>query len=526
MKFWQFDPLRKEPLLTLLFLILIILVAFCLRVYGNSETPPGFYTDEASNTYNAYSILKTGKDEHGVVYPLLFRAFGEYKNPIYIYSLVPLIALGGLNIQTARIGAAFWGVIAVFSLFFLAKAMSKNNFYSLVSSFILTLMPWHLHYSRIAFEAISFPALLTISLFFFQKWLSSRKDLFGLIFALTLGLTFYTYTTARFWVPAIILLLLFLFRKQFVKMKKKTILFFGLTILSIILPVFFWEKLYPGSLTFSFRCIAIWNGAENLKEVFLRFGNTFLGHWSPKFLFYSGDVNIRHSSQLSSELLISWSIPFLIGLLLVMKHLIKEKIWQFNFILIFTFPLAASLTRTSPIATRTLQATPFFALVIALAIYQGIKSFSKNNLMTISMVVFTILTLTEFSFYYYYLFKAYPKISWQPWHGFDGSLPQTILWANQKRVKKNYILYLSDRIEQAYIQGLFFTQTDPKSWQDFHQAPFKIISESEAIPAKGIIILTKNSCLERKDLVVLKEFGKNQEDFDYCVVQRKNQYPL
>lgn len=518
--FWDFDPLRKKPVLTLLILLVIVLSAFYLRIYKNSESPPGFYADEASIAYNAYSILKTGKDEHSIAYPVFFRAFGEYKNPIFIYSLVPFIAFGGLSVNVARMASAFWGTLAVLSLFWLAKNITKNNFYALLAATILTLMPWHLHYSRIAFEAISFPALLILSLCFFQSWLMIKKNYYGALFGLCLGLTFYTYTTARFWIPIIILLLLFLFWKQLIQTKKESFLFFALAVAIIIFPVLFWEKLYPGALASQFKFIAIWNGTQNINEVIIKFFSTFLGHWHPKFLFSSGDINIRHSSQVSSELLVSWSIPFIVGVLLIFKHLIKEKIWQFNLILILTFPLAASLTRTDPIATRTLHATPFFALVIALTIYQVIKILQREKqFLFITVAVFVLAVILEFSIYYYHLLKVYPRLSWMPWHGFDASLPYAISWADQKRKQLNLPFYLSNQIEQAYIQGLFFTQAEPRRWQDYHQAPFSIILQQEKIPPNSIIVLTIKECQEIKKIKILKNFGKNSEELDYCVVQ-------
>ena len=47
---------------------------------------PGLYVDEASIGYNAWTIAHFGVDEHGIHFPLFFEAFGEYKNPIYVYA--------------------------------------------------------------------------------------------------------------------------------------------------------------------------------------------------------------------------------------------------------------------------------------------------------------------------------------------------------------------------------------------------------------------------------------------------------
>ena len=72
-----------SPTTTFLFLILIFALFF--RVYKINENPPALNWDEVSHGYNAYSILKTGKDEWGIKFPLIFRAYGNYKLPLYIY---------------------------------------------------------------------------------------------------------------------------------------------------------------------------------------------------------------------------------------------------------------------------------------------------------------------------------------------------------------------------------------------------------------------------------------------------------
>ena len=70
----------------ILILGIIILVASFVRFYNLNTNPPSLYWDEVSQGYNAYSILKTGYDEHHVFMPITdFAAFGDYKAPVLIY---------------------------------------------------------------------------------------------------------------------------------------------------------------------------------------------------------------------------------------------------------------------------------------------------------------------------------------------------------------------------------------------------------------------------------------------------------
>src|SRR3989344_4753279 len=109
-------------------IILILLLAAALRFIQLGKNPPGLYWDEVSLGYNAYSILKTGKDEHGEFLPLArFKAFGDYKPPGYIYATVPSIALFGLNEFAVRFPSALAGVFMVWLTYLLIKELFSNH---------------------------------------------------------------------------------------------------------------------------------------------------------------------------------------------------------------------------------------------------------------------------------------------------------------------------------------------------------------------------------------------------------------
>ena len=76
---------------------------------GLSGSPPGLYVDEASIGYNAWTIAHFGVDEHGIHFPLFFEAFGEYKNPIYVYAVAALVRFLPLTVAVERFPAALSG---------------------------------------------------------------------------------------------------------------------------------------------------------------------------------------------------------------------------------------------------------------------------------------------------------------------------------------------------------------------------------------------------------------------------------
>src|ERR1044071_2254599 len=75
-----------------------------------TSNPPGFYIDESSIAYNAYPLSRTARDEYGDLLPLFFRAFGDYKNPTYVYLLAAIFRVFGPSILIARLVSSLAGI--------------------------------------------------------------------------------------------------------------------------------------------------------------------------------------------------------------------------------------------------------------------------------------------------------------------------------------------------------------------------------------------------------------------------------
>src|SRR3989304_6317172 len=106
------------------YLLIILGIAIVLRLWKLGSIPPSLTSDEASLGYNAYSILKTGRDEYGQFLPIIFKSFGDYKPGLYVYSTVPFVAFFGLNEFSVRLPSAIAGVIAVWLLYKIVSSLS------------------------------------------------------------------------------------------------------------------------------------------------------------------------------------------------------------------------------------------------------------------------------------------------------------------------------------------------------------------------------------------------------------------
>ena len=176
-------------------LVAIIALGIAVRIVNITENPPGFFTDEAAIGYNAYTILTSGKDEYGESWPLLFRSFGDYKLPVFVYSVVPFVAIFGLTELAVRLAGATYGTLAIFTTFLLGSILFRRRSIGLAAALFLAITPWHIHYSRTGFgEMISFLPLLTLALYLFFRGV--RQNGFWLASGVVFGLTLYTYRSA------------------------------------------------------------------------------------------------------------------------------------------------------------------------------------------------------------------------------------------------------------------------------------------------------------------------------------------
>ena len=155
--------------------------------------------DEMSIGYNAYSILKTGKDEWGRFMPLDFEAFGDHKLPLYIYSSVPFIFLFGLTELAVKLPSILSGTILIILMYLLTYKLSNNKHLSLLSALLVAFSPVTIHLSRSALETNLALSLFTGGVLLTTYYLKNKKEkLNTAIFAGVLfGLTFYTYVAYR-----------------------------------------------------------------------------------------------------------------------------------------------------------------------------------------------------------------------------------------------------------------------------------------------------------------------------------------
>lgn len=397
-----------------IFLVAILILAFVIRALNIQNNPPGFFADEASNGYNAYSILKTGKDEWDVSYPLLFKAFGEYKNPVFIYSSLPFIALFGLNEFSVRFTSVFYGILAIFALYFLAKEMF-NKRVALLSSFFLAISPWHIHFSRIGFQLISSVFWVILSLYLFVKSLKNFN--FYPLVVISLMIAFFTYNTPKIYLAPLVLVFFAVNYKKtsaWVKSKK----FWSINLFGVLLLFFLILPHLKSGAFFSRWSQVVKEKEQTPKTIF----TAYINHFSPIFLFEKGEADfpgsiwIRHSIKGMGELY--WfQLPFI---LVGATAFFLSKPWRKNigFFILFLllYPTGSIFTVITPSATHSIIGVVPFQVLTAIGILIFFEIFKKRRIVNLLYGVTLSLTIF-FSFIRFLTFlKEYPLRS----AGYDG----------------------------------------------------------------------------------------------------------
>ncbi len=357
-----------------------------MRIYRLADIPNGFHVDEASIGYNARCMLETGRDEHGEILPIYFKAFGEQKNPVFIYACVPVIGVLGPEIFSVRLTSALFGAMTVFVTGLLGAAI-RSRWCGVIAAALLAVSPWHFHFSRIAFEAISLPLFITLAVWLLI--LADRRPKLMVAAALPFAIAVYCYAIAKLFVPLLLVGFVALRWRWLGQHRRHAItaaaLLFVLVVPNIILSIqgraqARFSRLYIGTNPSSLEA-----GSNAWKETILGrhgpewiresptaataavFVGNYRKHLSPDFLLLNGDTNPRHNpggGMLART-------EFFAAVLGVIALGVGFRRWSNVFMLwwLVVAPIPASLTAQGiPHAVRTLSLLPLLQILAAIGI--------------------------------------------------------------------------------------------------------------------------------------------------------------
>lgn len=150
-------------------ILVILLYAAVLRLFLLTEHPSGFHIDEVTLGYNAYSILHTGRDETGRLWPLYSTSFGLDRALGNFLLVAGSITVFGLNEFAVRFPFALAGIGSVYLVYLLAKRIGRSQTYANLAALFLAISPWHLNIVRAASEASVSLFLILLGHWFIYK---------------------------------------------------------------------------------------------------------------------------------------------------------------------------------------------------------------------------------------------------------------------------------------------------------------------------------------------------------------------
>lgn len=441
-------------------LALILALAAVLRLYNLADLPAGFFCDEAGLGYNAHTIATEGSDENGNPFPLFFWSFGvSYKNPAFVYAAALPVKLLGASEFSVRLTSALFGIGTVAGMFLLGRAL-MGPWVGFFAALLLAVTPWHIHFSRIAFELIAFPFFFVFGFYFFVRYTQGRRTLPAAMFCF--GLCFYAYAIANLFVPLFVIGATLLFLPSFFRRFGHTLLAL-LVLLATVAPVgmFYYDRLGSTGSQY-FRNTTHLQEGEPLDVQASRTWGYYQQFFSQEFLFRNGDPIVRHAVRGHGELY-KFFLPLLLlgGLAALLKpdRVSKLALWW-----LALYPVGASLMTEIPSASRGFIGAPAFALLAGIGAATALRLLSfvlrwrplVLTAQTAAVAAGAYFAVPEVQSYLHDYFVEYPKYSAWGYGGFQYGYRDAIQYMESRRKDYDLLLMTAVEVNQPQVFPQFY----------------------------------------------------------------------
>jgi len=439
------------------------------------KNPLGFFIDESSIAYNAYTISRSGSDEYGVRWPLYFRAFDEYKNPTYIYLLAGLFKIFGPSIWLARLLSGVSGFGAVLLLGVLARRMTGEDRIGVVVALTAMVTPWLFEISRLVFEVALFPLALVLFLLALYR-AQSRTEwtlLDTLWVASTLGLMTYTYTIGRLLGLLLALGLLIFGRRSRWTRIGQTWMFYGI----LLAPLLVFSQRHPGALTGRFHAVSYIQPESGLSMIAGEFLKRYLDNLSLRSLLFVGDVNIRHHVPGMGSMLAVTVFLGVVGAVLVLWSRWRDPWWQFILYGLAVSVVPAALTADSFHMLR-LIAFPVFLLVLTVPALTRLGGSGKGmKAARLGLSLLLVLTLLQGLVFQWQFYREGPKRG----YAFNRGFPEAFAAATALQSRPIYLVARPGKY--MYIHAYWYG-----TLEGMDASEFVSLSAGERPPAQSLVI--------------------------------------
>lgn len=417
-------------------ILLILLLALFLRLYHLQSLPPALFSDEVDISYQALIFNQNQTDYFGNRYPTHFHSFADWQPGLGIYLTSFFQTLTNNSDISILLPSVICGIASVYLLYLITG--------SLIPSFLFTISPWAIHYSRTGFATSAMISVILAGIYFWKKYLQTYHLGHLLLSIFFFVLSPYFYSTSKLFLIIIVFLIFVIWFKKIIKIKQSHLFIAGTVAIILMTPLSI--DTLKGQSGFRFSYISIFSDPQISKNIdYLRYQDIYTTHlgqtgvktslsskifhnkygivmsklinnyfssFSTDFLFINGDQNQRHGFGSHGLLYFLDFFLIILGLINVLKNRNTDKLGiLFIWILLFA-PIPFALTRDSlgPHATRLILMLPSYIYLS----YQGILYLKYVSKWFLPIIL--SLYLISLAFFWHYYQYDYPQLSAMSWH--------------------------------------------------------------------------------------------------------------
>ncbi|MCK4752871.1 MAG: glycosyltransferase family 39 protein [Planctomycetes bacterium] len=470
-------PLR--PLVVVILLSILLLAAF-LRLVNFGLSPPGLNQDEAGNAWNAYCLLKTGKDQVGQSWPVFYtHGLGGNRTTLYIYLLLPFQAIGGLNIFTTRLPSIVGGVFTVLLIFLVGKRLFGTSV-GLFAAGLLALNPWHIQQSRWGHEGalcalygiVPLAMLLWANMPVSDDKTRPPRPFLAVLAGAASGIVCYGYHAVRIFVPVFLLatvLVTFTGWWRCLKTRKGALAIAAFVVGFVVtFGPLVWHHIFDpdGIARHVQHQEMLWvNGKPliSLANIALR----YIYHFNVGFLFLHGDNSVIQSPP-GMGMFHWYMMPLMIaGLVSLIRRFRFSRAARILFVLILIYPIGDSFFGIT-YGLHALRSLPgLCGLVLMAAI--GAASIAtwlwkKNRATTIAIAVTFLAVVIILNVRYLRRFYGEYNRQSTVYHSYQTDFVEACQWLRPRFDEVDAVLWTTKVANQPYIITLVTLGYEPQRW--------------------------------------------------------------
>src|SRR5262245_46951305 len=472
---------RRRPNVAVVAVACATLVAAVLRLAGLGHSPPGLVQDEAINAWNAWCLLKTGRDMVGTPWPIFYtHSMGGSPTTLLPYLMIPFQWVMGLSVASTRMASIVSGIVAV-PLISYAGTRLFGRPAGVLAAAMLAVNPWHVSGTRWAIDGSIVPFLVVAPLAA-MLWarlpiaegddppIPGRSALAGIVS----GIACFGYWAVRLYFPCFLALAVALnWGRWRAAIRSRTGLMavaaFSLGFALTFGPLVYEHLTDPGINARGLQT-RLWEPGTPFPEIALRMLGRYVTHFGPAFLFVSADLDPGNSPADSGAFELALLPLMVAGAVALIRGARRSASARLLLAMVIAYPTGDMLARYPGV--HAFRSSPGVISLVLLAAFGAMASWRWSRgrrllrswapaaaaAITVAALVQDARSLTTY-------FRDYPK---RPdiYALFHTDFMQACAWVRPRFSQADAVFWTAGRVNMPFAMTLVGLGYDPKQWRE------------------------------------------------------------